>query len=38
MTAPIALGSSHNPDVWRKYPQITQINLRNPWIDLFEAI
>lgn len=32
MTAPIALGSSHNQDVWRKYPQITQMNLRNLWI------
>jgi len=24
MTVPIALRSSHNPQVWRKYPQITQ--------------
>jgi hypothetical protein len=34
----IALGSSHNPDASRKYPQITQINLRNLWIKIVQAI
>ena len=34
MKVSIALGSSHNQHVWRKYPQITQINLRNLWMAL----
>jgi hypothetical protein len=33
MMMPMVFGSSHNRDVWRKYPQITQMKLRNLWIE-----
>ena len=38
MTVPMTYGSSHIQRVRRKYPQITQMNLRNLWIDLLDQL